>query len=384
MISLQGKFGNVNTNRTGMNWARVISAFLVFVLFSCDKEPEEATRSFRMGFTTVPRKWSSKATEYTYQQLAQTSDITNHQFDHGVPWQEALTGSNFAHHIIQDWSYRKSLTPTTHKVLVSASPLRAGGNGIAKYLGIQEDMSLPAPWNKYSFRDEPVRTAYLNYCRRLINYFNPDYFNMSVEANVLYLADPKQWKDFISFHKFVYTGLKTEFPSLVIFSSVAATQMIPDHNGVRDHVKEKLAVLQLMENSDLYALTFKPGMVEATVKNYSDNSFSSLFNVSVKPLAIAETGFEFSGQFNNHNATSPQSQAVETPKFMSALLKESEVHKATFVINFALQSHEDILKTHSITDQKELLRKVILNDQTGLEKPPVAVWHDYQKRTYKP
>jgi len=363
-----------------MNWARLILVCAVVGLVSCDKEPQEATRSFRMGFTSIPRKLSSKATEYTYQQLALASDITNHQFDGGVPWPEAFSESEFSHSIIQDWAYRKTLTPSAHKVLVSVSPLRVDGKGIAKYLGDQENMILMPPWDKYSFKDDAVRIAYLNYCRRLIQYFNPEFFNMSAEANILYLRDPIQWKEFLSFHKFVYENLKKEFPGVIIFTSVAASQMIADESNGYDNVKQKLAVLQVIENSDLYALAFKPG--QNVIKNYKDNSFLSLFNISSKPLAVAETGFELQAASDQSGSTGDLPDAQ--PRFISTLLKESEVHKATFIINSALKSQENLLKRSLVTDQKDMAYKIFLNDKNGIQKPPVAVWNDYQKRTYKP
>jgi hypothetical protein len=378
MIRIQGKFGIVNRKRSGMAYTRLMVAVLVVVLFSCDKEPEVTTRPFRMGFATIPRSVSSRTMEYTFSQLAADADITNHQFDRGVPWEEALSGAPFHASVLKDWIYRKSQTPTGHKVLVSAASVRAEGNGIAKYLGEKESMDLPAPWDKYSFKDAAVRTGYLNYCKRLIRFFNPDYFNMNVDANVLYFRDPAQWKDFLGFHSFIYKSLKTEFPSLTIFSSIAASPMLPGAFIGNDHVKQKLAALQLMENSDLYALSFKSGKS----LNYSDNTFAALFSICNKPLAIAETEFDVFPVDEKINSTI--AGELEKPKFISALLKESELHKATFVINFALKNRDAIAKQESYSDHTALLRKICFYGETGIEKQPVTVWKNYQKRAFKP
>ena len=104
-----------------------------------------------------------EAVEYSYQKIGQDADIINHHFDNGVPWLEAEINSPFHPNVMNDWSYRKTKTPSNHKVYLSVAPINISRNGLANYRAAEDDMPLPAPWNTYKFSDQPVKIAYLNY-----------------------------------------------------------------------------------------------------------------------------------------------------------------------------------------------------------------------------
>ena len=189
--------------------ALVLSVITMLLLMTgCSKEDNLQTRHFRMGFTPVSQEITSVELQYAYAKLAHQADIVNFHFDGGVPWQESLDGSDYNPRVIADWNFRKRQIKAGQKVYVSVTPLNTFRNGLAGYGDEAENMSLPAPWSKYSFGANPVTEAYLNYCRRVIDFFQPDYFAMSVETNLLYLFKPELWTDYLKFHEYVYKELK--------------------------------------------------------------------------------------------------------------------------------------------------------------------------------
>jgi hypothetical protein len=362
----------------------LVLALLVLALISCDKEPQLSTRTFYMGFTPFPYDQSLEAVNYTYERISADGDIVDHHFDNGVPWVEALANDEFHPNIINDWAFRKQRTPEGHKVYVSVAALSFDRNGIAKYRGESEDMPLPEPWNTYGFKNEEVKIAYLNYCKRLIEIFNPDYFNMNVEANLFYFFKPDLWSDFMSFQKYVYTNLKTEYPSLTVFSSVTGAHMLPGFIDGTDPVLQKLAVLQVLEYSDLYGLSFYPYLSSYLGNAYPENVFNSLLSVSDKPFAVAETGYT-AQTFTINTSGADITVASDTDKqnkYMNDLLKACEERKAEFVINFVLRDYDSLwVDAGSRNDISIAWRDTGLIDETGKERAAFTTWKNFWKRT---
>jgi len=335
---------------------------------SCSKDDDPETRSFYMGFTPFPYEISLDAANYVYTKLETESDIINHHFDNGVPWMEALNEQPFHQNIIDDWDFRKSKTTTeTHKVYVSATPLNFSRNGLAAYRGESDNMTLPAPWNSYPFNHVNVRTAYFNYCKRLIDFFKPDYFNMAIEANLLYVNNPTKWSEYLQLHQYVYAQLKSTFPDLKVFTSISGAHLIAGFLEGNDYVQQRLATLQLLEHSDLYGISFYPYLGKYLANPYPEGTLEQLFSISTKPVAVAETGYA-AQTFSIDVGSGPitiESDPSRQQKYMKELLTVCEKFKAVFVINFVIRDYDQ------------------LYDENGNPRPALNTWKDFLARKYQ-
>jgi hypothetical protein len=360
-----------------------IILLVIFAAFigSCDKESNGPSRSFYMGFTPFPYEVSLEATDYVYNKIATHADIIDHHFDNGVPWVEAFENKPFSNNIVNDWNFRKEKTPANQKVYVSVSALRTSRDSMALYRGEADDMPLPKPWNTYRFNDEHVKVAYVNYCKRLIEFFNPQFFNMSVEANLLYYLKSSLWSDYMDFHKHVFTELKASYPSLTIFSSVTGAHIMPGFFAGNDFVQQRLAVLQVLEYSDLYAISFYPYLSGYLGNAFPDNTFDELFNISEKPLAIAETGYpaqNFSIKIDDKTEVLVNTDAAKQNKYFTDLFKAAQKRKALFVINFVLRDYDPLWK--SIGGKNDLSiawRDTGLYDENAAERPSMVTWNQF-------
>jgi hypothetical protein len=365
---------------------KLIKIILVAVLVAttgCDKEPNTPTRSFYMGFTPFPYAISLEAVEYTYEQIETISDIIAHHFDNGVPWLEALANADFSENIMNDWSFRKSRTSAGKKVYVAVAALSNERDGLAKYRGDQDEMPLPDPWNTYDFGDVEVQQAYVNYCKRIIDYFEPDFFNMNVEANLLYFLSPDKWNGFLQFHQFVYNELKTSYPDLVLFSSVTGAQMLDGFITGNDHVQQRLAAMQILDHSDLYGLSFYPYLSDYRGNPYPENVFEELFNISPKPLAVTETGYVAQSFTINTQGTDVmiESDEVKQNKYTDDLLKACQTRRALFVIQFLFKDYDELwAQAGSRTDLIIAWRDSGLVDENGHERPALSTWKSFFAR----
>jgi hypothetical protein len=214
--------------------------------------------------------------------------------------------------------------------------LNASRNGLASYRAAEENMALPPPWNSYSFSSRQVKEAYLNYCRRVIEFFHPDYFAMAMEANLFHLFRPREWTSYLALHQFVYTELKRLYPDLPVFSSLSGAPMLNGFIKDNDHVQQRLAAMQVLAFSDYFALSLYPPET-LPVKPYPENAFDELFSLSGKPLVVARTGYgaETFSMRTGKNFSSLRGDPANQQKFFDGLLQACEKWKVEFVICFA-------------------------------------------------
>jgi hypothetical protein len=361
-----------------------ILTVITFGLLACNKDDEVSSRSFRMGFTPFPYEISETAVNYVYLKLSSEADIVNHHFDNGVPWSEAASAVEFPKNIMDDWNYRKAKTASHHKVYVSVTPINYQRTGLAAYRGESDNMELPSPWNMYSFNHDQVKTAYLNYCKRTIDFFQPDYFGMSIEANLLHVLSNGLWMDYLELHQYIYTELKSSYPDLPIFTSVVGAYLLDGFIDGNDHVTERLAVLQLLEYSDYYAISFYPYMSKHLGNPYPENTFDELFNISSKPLAVAETGYvaqTFSLDLGT-GLTTIESDQTKQQKFFSDLLEACEKRKAEFVIDFVIRDYDQLwAQVGSPTDLTIAWRDCGLYDENGDTRLAHHTWKQFFAKT---
>ena len=368
------------------HYQRLTTIFLLiaFLLVTgCSKDDELKKRPFLMGFTPFPYELSSAGAEYTYDKLSAEADIINHHFDNGVPWQEALNGDPFPRHIMEDWNYRIAKADVRQKTYVSVSPIASSKDGLAAYRGVNDNMPLPTPWNKYRFDHENVKTAYVNYCKRVIDFFQPDYFGMSIESNLLYFGRPDLWSEYMEFHEHIYRELKQMYPDLPVFSSVAGAPLLKGFLDGNDHVQQRLAVMQLLEFSDYYAVSFYPHLTGYLGNPYPENTFDELFSISEKPLIIAETGYtaETFSMDSGHGVVTIQTDPLKQQQFVDDLLSASEEWNAKFVIYSTLRDCDQLWRQiGSPQDINISWRDAGLYDETGNPRPALNSWREWYKR----
>ena len=373
--------------RTIRTKAVTIIISIAVILLACDKEDHEQTRSYYMGFTPVPYESSVDAAAYTYRALSESADIVSHQFDNGVPWSEALAGENFSEEIMNDWTFRKNQANASQKLYISVNPINSLHNGLASYRGAQENLPLSAPWDSYTFNSNEVKTAYLNYCIRVIDFFNPDYFNMAMEANLLYVNKPAKWSSYVEFHQYIYNELKRKYPKLAVFCSLSGAHLLKGLITNNDHVQQRLAAMQLLEYSDLYSLSFYPCLTSLLGNPYPVNTFDDLFNISDKPLAIAETGYAAQSFSTNTGAgrVTIEANADKQEKYIRDLLTACLKRKAVFVINFAVRDYDKLWEQKgSLADAKTDWRDTGFVDEKGIPRKAYITWREFLIRKYTP
>ncbi|MCB0496511.1 MAG: hypothetical protein KDC79_10285 [Cyclobacteriaceae bacterium] len=349
----------------------------IWVASGCGKNNPEPDTSFYLGFTPFPYSVTNieQVMEDVYSKIASDGSLVAHHFDNGIPWNEALNNSTYPTDLLNDWAYRKSMTPAAHKVYVAVTPINIDRNGLAPNRDENGgDQPLNAPWNGYSFNDTEVKTAFLNYCKEVVDYFNPDYLAIGIEVNLLKKLAPTKWDAYVELQSFVYTELKKVYPELPVFVSYTGFDLA----GYTDanQQEQQNALNDLLPYTDYFGLSLHPqtsSFITETVP--SVDVLKSILLQTSKPVAICETSYPaqyaslYGGTIEFNGTPAKQKQYFEN------LLKACKVVDTRFVVNWCVQDYDKLLDELNLTDDVYLIwRDTGFYDENGNEREVLAVW----------
>jgi hypothetical protein len=341
-------------------------------------------RPFFMGFTPFPWDVSPAAVQSTYDGITANADIICHHFDDGVPWPEALEDKPFSAHLRDGWKTRKDNTPEGFKVFVAVTPLDMFRKGMALYHGEKENMPLPESFRGKTFDDPEIVKAYLNYCRRAVEYFRPDYLAIGIEVNELIHNSADKWPGFVRLYRHVYGRLKKDHPQMPIFATFTLHNMLQERWSDIENQRSK--VKQFFEEVDIVGISFYPFMKTLGPPERPVEAFDWCRQfVGDQPIAIAETGFPAEPtrleDFKLNLPGSPQSQAA----YIETLLNTAHREQYLFVIAFLYRDYDALwekIKVGMSGDWAVAWRDCGLVDGAGKERPAHEVWEKYFDAKY--
>lgn len=373
--------------RQFLSWAASIAVLAVGFVSCSDSEKVTGSsgpaRSFYLGFTPFPYDDGIAAQDYVYDRIAADGDIICHHFDNGIPWPEALHGDPFHVNVQGDWQNRRSRVPAGHKLLVTVTPINIDRDTLAPYKGELPDMPLPAPWDTYSFNHDSVKVAFLNYCERVITYFDPDFLVIGIEVNLLVNADTTlgKWNDYLGLQQHTYSALKAAHPSLPVMVSFTGMDLV---DGVTDtdHALQTAAFQQAIQYSDYYGVSLHPFLSVFLADSLPASVIEQVLSMSNKPIAITETSYPaehftvFSGSIEFDGSEAKQEQ------FFTDLFTSAENHDVRFIVNFVVRDYDSLwVDLGAPDDVAKLWRDTGLWDEDGNERPAVPLWRSWFDRT---
>ena len=322
-------------------------------------------RPFRMGFTAFAPGVTAEAVTQTREFVRTNADLIAHHIE-GVPWAEALAGTPFPNELVADHESKRLMKPAGAKVYLAISP----GRGELK-LAEKGTTPLPAKLRGKSYDDPDVIKAYLNYCRRSIEFFKPDYLAIGIEVNEIFTAGPEKWRAYATLHQRVYRELKKEHPDLPVFASYTL------HNLFKERGAMLKACQELMPFNDCVAISFYPFFIrdtpDAAFRWLTDN-----FDSFAKPYAMAETNdtaerTEMPKMKVTLSGT-PEKQAA----YIRTLLELAERRRFQFVVLFIHQDYDPLWDAIKGTAPELFMawRDCGLLDERGHARPAYAVWRE--------
>ena len=350
---------------------------VILVFLSAAAVPAQSPHKTAMGFTPWPVDFNEAGLKRTYAFIRTHSNLVAHHFDGGVPWEPALSGSDLPQHLLRDWKFRRDNTPRGSKVFVAVTPLNFGRDGLAlDWTNKGDNRKLPRAWRKKALNDPDVKTAYLNYVRRVIAYFDPDYLAIGIEANLIISNKPAIWDDYLDLHAHVYREIKRQHPRLKVFSTVQYEHLRGIENDSKKNLRlQRPAVKALMRHSDLLALsTYRYGTFHPNPMGHDYFKVARSFG---KPIAIAESG-ALSKDVKIFGTRLPASEADQRA-FVTGLLQQATRGRFPFVVNWVAIDFDPGLKRlpRSVREVAKAWVHTGLQNADGTDKPALSVWDAY-------
>ncbi len=362
-----------------------------------------------MGFTPFPYDADPatilQVVDDVYARLGTDADMVLHHLEEGIPWNAALADDlltpasaafPYTDHIKTDWDFRNSKTPATHKKYIAVTPINLARDALAPWRDTANEQPLQAPFDAHAANgdlDAPdVKTAYLNYCLRVIEYLDPDYLAIGIEVNLLRrLTDAATWAKYLELHEHVYTRLKARHPDLPIFVSVVPVEMLDGYvdppaefaGDTAGYRAAQLAALDaVLDFSDYYAISLYPFLTAYFASDFPADMFDRILALSDKPTVIAETGMiaENMTVFSIAFEGSPGRQ----DDYVQSMLATADENGLLFVNWFVLQDYDllcDFFGGCVGTDT--LWRDTGVYDGNGNTRPSYATWKAYLERPFR-
>jgi hypothetical protein len=355
----------------------------------------EATRSFHMGFTPFAPVFTDLGHQVAYGYLAQHADVVSHTLQEGVPWNEALQSSDwrtFPSSVLRKWGALVTADAAylpRHAKYVSIHPISSAYDGLAEYWGDVPLQPLPAPWNTLPFDHPQVKAAFLNYAIATVEFFQPTYLGLAVEANILLARRPWLWNAYKELNRYVYTELKARYPTLPVFVTIQYEHMqglLDDSRLLREALQDSYPtvltneVRELLRHSDLLALSTYPYMALGASLSpaYFDEAIA-LGAEAGRRLAIEQSGYT-SVPVQVYYTLLHGDETVQQA-FVGLLLWTAYAHRFAFVINFVGVDYGLNYGTGPVSltwAYSGLFRP------DGTSKPAAAAWDAYRALPFHP
>lgn len=337
-----------------------------------EHEPElKESRPYYMGFTPFPWDMTLEAVTETNRFVVENGDIVSHHLEQGVPWTEALEDKPFHPKMMDDWENRRKVSGGK-KVFLSVSPLNGGRSGMSLYRGEDEEMPIPDLFRDKAFNDPIVKKAYLNYCHRAADFFQPDYFAIGIEVNELFHNSRQMWQPFLELYMDTYSALKEDYSDLPIFATVTLHNLT--NTGWEDLQEQQTEIRKFLEHNDVAGISYYPFMA-----GQSENPvefFDWIRDFTDKPLAITETGFPAEDivlkTYNVEIPGTPEKQRT----YFETLLERADQDNYLFVIAFLYRDYDQMWeKIKDAAPEAFIVWKDCgLLDESGAERPAYDVW----------
>ena len=265
-------------------------------------------------------------------------------------------------------------TRPDHEVDLGLTPIDDSRSRIADYWSDAEHQPLPEPFASAPFDSPQVVAAYINYVRTAVEWYQPDYLAIGLEANLLKANNPGAWAGFISLMEQTYAALKAEYPRLPVFITVTAPQLLRGWTG-EDSAEQLEALDDLLPSSDYLALSFYPYLTNYLTGPLPSGVFNQLAQLSGgRPMAVAETGYPA-------QATGLPTLGIRlggTPKkqlqWIRRVLAAATRHEMAFVVNFISRDYDSLWRESGSGDLLAAWRDTGLRDENGRPRPALRPW----------
>lgn len=238
---------------------------------------------------------------------------------------------------------------------------------------------------KPAFSAPEVRTAFGNYCRRIVREFHPRFLGLASEINTYADAHPEDFPHFVSLYREVYGWIKSEAPETRVFVTFQwedLNNLIPTVSEGRPPYRINWETVEAFEPQlDVWAISSYPFVAFRSGADIPVDYYTPLLARTAKPLAVAEGGY----------TSAPVGPVAGTPQDQVSYLRAIHAQLGGPRLEFWIYL---LLSDLNLDSYASLLRKQGLNERDvdtfgfftfvglrgrdGTPKPALALWDSFR------
>ena len=321
------------------------------------------------GFTPFPYDFTAEAATETYSRTSKLATVFAIHRDNGIPWQEALDDSEFPQEVRDQWGDHARNTPKGQKIYLGLAPLATDRESLAPS---SKGSKTANSFLRKSLASDEVKRAYLNYVRRAVETFHPDYLNIGIEVGELAKHSKSRWQDFEVLFDYVRARIKQQYPDIQLGISFGLYTLMEPEIAERSR--------RVVEQSDYIGISFypyvgAPNQLQAPPTQWRD-PLDWLRQYTTKPIAMVETGYSST----DVTLASPEMHLHGTPELQQQYLTDLAaiaVRDKYLMVNWFLLTDYDALSARAgfkSGDGARLWEHIGLLDRDLRPKPALAVW----------
>ena len=334
------------------------------------------TRSFFMGMTNWPYAGTLAAVQNTQALVEAHTDVYGVWLDNGVPWSAALSDVAYPQTVLTKLDELSREFPANHQRYVSVGLLDVSRSTLATDW---DGAARTGSFHEVGLGDAIVYTAYLNWLTLVIERVRPDWLNFAVEFSDLAHNSPESWSDGAQLLCSIYAELKSRYPELNLFFSVALKHPDSSLTGVLETVLPDVELCTDFAAASTYGFVFYGHLNAGDPENLPENWLSQITDlIPNKPVVVAETGWIAESLMVDMWNIAVEGTADFQRRYMELLLSESTALQAELVTWWCIVDFDSLWATRLDSDPlASIWRDTGLYDAELNPRPALEVWDSW-------
>lgn len=216
------------------------------------------------------------------------SNIISRHLEDGVRWTEAPANESYHRNMMWECEHPWPKSSKCQEVFLSILPLNPSRAGLGDYRGAAIHIAMPESFIGKRFDDPGVKQAYLSYAESTINFFEPGFLTIAIEANELVFNTSLEWQDFVELYIETYAALKLVHPESPVFF----TNFLHTLDQRRGNTEDAWSAMSLLWNyAYIAAFSYYLFMQYPLHMSHPVAFLDSAREHAEKSLSISESGY---------------------------------------------------------------------------------------------
>ena len=359
-----------------MRIARLVLLGLLLLITSCSTEvtpPNDrnysvddrislgGARTFRLGFSNIPRTMSLVDQESIWDDAAQFGEVV--VVHRTISWSDFTEGEFSASEEYGDEivALKQAASQRDLDLILVLDIFDSTGEEIAM---------LPAAFDGSDFSDDLISSALRNEVSFLARNLEPWAMIIGNEINSVFERNPDLYFSYIKLYENLYKRTKQINPAIIVAPSFAYEELLGSIPGTAQYGPRWSLIDPLINVMDTFAFSSFPSYVYPAARSIPANYYKQIVDNVELPISFLSTGFHVGEGMNEYQTTT----ATEQRRFLERLLQESQDLDA-IVLTWLLARDSKI-----IPERYESLSSSGLFDGENAPRPGWAVWTRASRR----